>query len=118
MLPSNIAVGTASLTVTANGATSAPQVFQVVASSFGTFALNSGGSGPGVITNASVVPFGLTKAANPDEAAVIWGTGLAPVSGNEAGGALPGDLSSIPVEVYVGSSDMERLVKPRIEFMV
>ena len=104
MLPSNIAVGTASLTVTANGATSAPQAFQVVASSFGTFALNSGGSGPGVITNASVVPFGLTKAANPDEAAVIWGTGLAPVSGNEAGGALPGDLTSIPVEVYVGSS--------------
>jgi hypothetical protein len=46
MLPSNIAVGTASLTVTANGATSAPQAFQVVASSFGTFALNSGGSGP------------------------------------------------------------------------
>ncbi len=104
MLPSNIPVGTASLTVTNGSATSAPQSFQVVSSSFGTFALNSGGSGPGVITNANVVPFGLTKAANPDEAAVIWGTGLAPVSGNEAGGALPGDQPNLPVEVYVGNS--------------
>ncbi len=103
MLPSNIAPGTASLTVTTGSGTSAASSFQVAASSFGTFAANSGGSGPGVITNANYQAFGLNSAANPGEAAVIWGTGLGPVTGNEAGGALPGD-TTIPVEVYVGAT--------------
>ena len=103
MLPSNIPAGSATLTVTTASGTSAPQTFQVAASSFGTFAANSGGSGPGVITNGNYQAFGLTTAANPGEAAVIWGTGLGPVSGNEAGGALPGD-TTIPVEVYVGTT--------------
>ena len=81
--------------------------FQVTANSFGTFALNSGGSGPGVITSGTVTngvfpPFGLSSAANPGEPAVIWGTGLGPVAGNDAGGALPGDTTS-PVEGYAGT---------------
>src|SRR4051794_32157043 len=104
MLPSIIPVGTASLTVTTAAGTSTAQSFQVAAGSFGVFAMNSGGSGPGVITNAESKPFGLVSAANPDEAAVVWGTGLAPVTGTEANGALPGDLTSVPVEVYVGST--------------
>ena len=62
LLPSTIAVGTASLTVTTSAGTSAAQSFQVVAGSFGTFALNSGGSGAAVITNPSFTPFALTKA--------------------------------------------------------
>ena len=33
---------------------------------------------------------------------IIWGTGLGPVTGNEAAGARPGDLTDVPVEVYVG----------------
>jgi len=104
MLPSSIPAGTASLTVTYSGATSAAQTFTVAASSFGIFASNSGGSGPGVITNANSQVYGLTTSANPDDAAVIWGTGLTAVTGNEAGGALPGDLPNLPVEVYVGDT--------------
>jgi hypothetical protein len=73
-----------------------------VASSFGIFAANQGGSGPGIIANAKSEVFGLNSAANPGEAAVIWGTGLGAVTGNEAAAPLPGDMSSVPVEVYVG----------------
>jgi uncharacterized protein (TIGR03437 family) len=104
LLPSNIPVGTASLTVTTSAGTSAAQSFQVVASSFGVFSLNSGGTGAAVITNPGFKPFTLSNSANPDETAVLWGTGLGPVSGNEAGGALPGDLTNIPVEVYFGNT--------------
>ena len=102
LLPSNIPAGTATLTVTTSAGTSAPASFQVAANSFGTFAANSGGSGPGVITNADYQAFGLNTAANSGQAAVIWGTGLGPVAGNEAGAALPGD-TTVPVEVFVGT---------------
>jgi len=103
MLPSSIPVGNATLTVTANGQTSAAAAFKVVASSFGTFTLNSGGSGPGAITNTAGATYGLNSAANPGETAIIYGTGLGPVQGNEAGGALPGNMPNLPVEVWVGN---------------
>ena len=103
MLPSNIPAGSASLTVTTSAGTSAGQSFQVAANSFGTFAANSGGSGPGIITDADYKSFNATTAANPGQAAVIWGTGLGPVAGNEAAGPLNGD-TTVPVEVYVGTT--------------
>ncbi len=103
IIPSATPAGSATLTVTYNGKASAPAAFKVVPNSFGIFAANQGGSGPGIIANASSQVFGLNSAANPGEAAVIWGTGLGAVSGNEAAGPLPGDMSSVPVEVYVGS---------------
>ncbi len=103
MLPSNIPAGSASLSVTTSAGTSAEQSFQVAANSFGIFAANSGGSGPGIITDANYQSFNATTAANPGQAAVIWGTGLGPVTGNEAAGPLNGD-TTVPVEVYVGTT--------------
>jgi uncharacterized protein (TIGR03437 family) len=104
IIPSSTPPGNATMVVTYNGKASAAASFKIVASSFGIFAANQGGSGPGIITNAKSEVFGLSSAANPSEAAVIWGTGLGAVSGNEAAGALPGDMPSIPVEVYVGTT--------------
>jgi uncharacterized protein (TIGR03437 family) len=104
LLPSSVPVGNATLTVTVNGQTSAAASFKVIASSFGTFSLNTGGSGPGAITNAAGAVYGFTAAANPGEAAIIYGTGLGPVQGNEAGGALPADQPNLPIEVWVGNT--------------
>ena len=104
IIPSNTPAGAATLTVTYNGKSSAPAAFKIVPNSFGIFAANQGGSGPGIIANASSQVFGLNSAANPGDAAVIWGTGLGAVTGNEAAGPLPGDMSSVPVEVYVGTT--------------
>ncbi len=102
IIPSITPAGAATLVLTYNGKPSTPATFKIVPNSFGIFAANQGGSGPGIITNGSSQILGMTNAANPGDVAVIWGTGLGAVKGNEAGGPLPGDISSIPVEVSVG----------------
>ena len=106
ILPANTPVGSASITLTYNGATSAPRTFNVVSSSFGTFSRNQQGTGPGIFQNVNsgtdqpVNSF--VASAKPGQAIILWGTGLGPAPGNEAAGPIPGDLTSIPVEVYVG----------------
>ena len=111
-LPSNTPVGAGTLTVTYNGQTSAPASFTVVRSAFGTFAVNSAGSGPGVLQNfisQTEQPVnGLTRPARPGQTLILWGTGLGPltVSGNEAGGAGFGvNLTNVNVRVYVGDKE-------------
>jgi len=104
VLPSATAVGDATIRVTYNGQTSAPFPIKVVRSAFGIFTQNSRGTGPAAIQNwtPTVQPLNLlTKAARPRQVVILWGTGLGPVSGNEAAGPLPGDLP-IDIEVYVG----------------
>ena len=99
VMPSATPVGTASLVVTYNGEASARALFQVTANSFGIFTQNSAGSGPGIVTNASVRVNGIdtlvtnTTAMKPGDVGIIWGTGLGPVTGDEGGGALPGDMT-------------------------
>jgi uncharacterized protein (TIGR03437 family) len=102
ILPSNVPTGTAQLTVTTAAGTSSPVSFQVATSAFGIFTGNGGGSGPGAITDVNGKVYGFTNAANPNETAVIYGTGLGPVSGNEAAGPLPGNMPSVPLEIWVG----------------
>jgi len=108
VLPSATPTGTGSLVITYNGQASASTLFSVVPNSFGVFTLNSAGTGPGIITDASKKVNGIdtvvtkTTAMNPGDVGIIWGTGLGPVAGDESAGALPGDMPSIPVQVYVG----------------
>jgi len=51
VLPSKTPTGTGTITVTYNGQTSAPVPITVVRSSFGIFAVNQSGTGPGVLQN-------------------------------------------------------------------
>ena len=107
ILPSNTPLGDGTLTVTFNGQTSAPLPVTVVAHSFGIFALNQGGSGPGVFTDPLIVPpesnvRTVLNSASPGALIDVWGTGLGAVSGDEAGGPLPGDLAGVDVQVLVG----------------
>ncbi len=52
ILPSSAPVGTGTITATYNGSASAPAPITVVASSFGWFANNEGGNGPGDFTDS------------------------------------------------------------------
>ena len=113
IIPSATPTGPASLVVTYNGNAGAPAAFNVAANSFGIFSLNQGGNGPGIVADANSRVFGMTTAANPGDAAVIWGTGLGAVAGNEAAGALPGDIAAIPVEVLVGGQPAQVLYRGR-----
>ena len=105
ILPSNVPVGDASVTLTYNGQTSAPVKVTVAKSGFGVFTLNQGGSGQAiaeVFTSSTDFTFnGLTKPAHPGDTIVIVGTGLGPISGpdNVAPGAV---ATSSTVTVTIG----------------
>jgi uncharacterized protein (TIGR03437 family) len=103
VLPSNTPTGTGQVTVTYNGQTSAPRPITVVPSSFGTFTINQAGSGPGVVTDANYSVMTLNNAANPGQPLIIWGTGLGPITGDDAATPQPRDLTNIPVEVWIGN---------------
>jgi uncharacterized protein (TIGR03437 family) len=89
ILPSNTPVGDGTLTVSFNGQPSAPLAVTVVAHSFGIFALNQAGSGPGVFTDLEFSPRTVLNSALPGDLLDVWDTGLGAVAGDEAGGPLP-----------------------------
>lgn len=108
VLPSSTPVGTGTMVVTYNGTNSAPLAVTVVAHNFGVFAMNQSGSGAGVLVNAVTnVVNSSTASANPGDLVDIWGTGLGPVSGNEAAGPLPGNIPNLNLQVYVGSQQAQ-----------
>lgn len=112
ILPSNTPVGTASVIVTVNGRASQPFQFPVVRNGFGVFTIPQSGVGEAIATSGSgfVSPL---NAANPGDIIGFWGTGLGPVSGNEANAAQQTDLTAIPVEAWVGGKPAEVLFRGR-----
>jgi len=102
ILPSTTPVGKGTLIVSYNGQTSNAAPIQVVASSFAAFTASQTGSGPAIVTTPQFNLVTLTSSAKPGDILILWGTGLGPVSGNEAAGPLPGDLTNLNVSVYVG----------------
>lgn len=116
IIPSNTPTGTAQLTVTFNGQTSAPITVNIVQSQFGAFSINQAGSGPVVaqiVRSESDRPVAtILDSARPGQTMILWGTGLGPITGNDAAGAAPGDLN-FPVEVYVGGRRANVIYKGR-----
>jgi len=102
LLPSSTPAGTGTIVVTYNGTPGPPGPITVVQNNLGVYTVSQNGAGPGIVTFADYSLVSGTKAANPGETLIIWATGLGPVSGNEAAGALPGDMPDIPVKVWVG----------------
>jgi len=100
ILPSATPVGTGTLTLTYQGATGSIAI-QVLAVNFGTFTLNEGGTGPGVITDTSYHPITMINAAHPGDNLVLWGTGLGAVTGDETEPPVSVDLDT-GVQVLVG----------------
>jgi uncharacterized protein (TIGR03437 family) len=109
VLPSSTPIGTGAMTVTYNGQTSAAAPITVVKSTFGIFAVNQSGTGQGVLQNVNSAtdrPFNSpTQSAQPGQVMILWGTGLGPVTGNEADGPLPGDMPNLNVHVWVDGKD-------------
>jgi uncharacterized protein (TIGR03437 family) len=109
VLPSSTPIGTGTMTVTYNGQTSAAAPITVVKSTFGIFAVNQSGTGQAVLQNVNSAtdrPFNSpTQSAQPGQVMILWGTGLGPVTGNEAAGPLPGDMPNLNVHVWVDGKD-------------
>jgi uncharacterized protein (TIGR03437 family) len=112
ILPSSTVTGLGTLTVTYNNKTSAPYSIRVGGFAPGIFTVAQSGLGDAI---AFLGPnlISPTNAANPGEIVVLWGTGLGAVSGNETNPAQQVDLTSIPLEVYVGGKSAEILFRGR-----
>jgi len=123
IVPSTTPAGSGTIIVMVNGQSSAPAPITIVPAAFGIFTLNHGGVGPGIFTRPDLAfgsmadaahllgPFlpdaafpGNTAvaAAHPGDQLVIWGTGLGPISGDDAAAPPTANLD-VPVEVYVGN---------------
>jgi uncharacterized protein (TIGR03437 family) len=115
IMPSNTPLGPVSIWVTFTGATSNPVTATVATSSFGIFATNSGGFGPGILQNyiaANNQPINsLSATAAPGQVITLWGTGLGPVSADNVA-PTAGDLST-PVEIFVGGQLASKLYSGR-----
>jgi uncharacterized protein (TIGR03437 family) len=116
IVPSTTPVGSGQLTVSYNGQTSASFAVQVVASQFGIFTINQGGSGPAVVQNVnseSDRPVNtILNAAKPNQAMILWGTGLGAIQGSDRETPPVGDLNQA-VEVLVGGRRATVLYKGR-----
>jgi uncharacterized protein (TIGR03437 family) len=112
ILPSSTPLGTGTVTVTANGATSATLPITVVQNNIGIFTVSQTGAGDGIIYNGSSL-VSAANAANPGETVVIWGTGLGPVSSNEAQPAVQTDMTNVPIEAWVGGKQANILFRGR-----
>jgi len=96
ILPSATPTGAGTMQVTYNGTATAPFAVTVVPHSFGTFAINSAGSGPSVLTSPITSAVNtIASSAAPGELWDIWGTGL---------GAAPFPDDNIPIGQDLGYS--------------
>ncbi len=113
VLPSTTPVGTGTLTVTYNGATSASTPITVVANNIGIFTIATNGIGDAVATLADNSLVSPTNAPSPGETVVLWGTGLGPVTYNETVAAVGGNMPSVPLQVFVGGQPAKILYQGR-----
>jgi uncharacterized protein (TIGR03437 family) len=116
VMPSSVSPGLATLRLFYNLAKSNAITIQIASSAPGIFAISSGGYGPGIIQNfisASNQPINssITPAA-PGQTAIIWGTGLGPVTFPDNVAPLAGNVST-PVAVTVGGQTANVLYSGR-----
>ena len=131
LLPSNTPIPTQSsgapiFTVTFNGQTSAPANHGIAQSNLGIFTIDSSGQGPGIVTfpDYSLVsagktpscggPYNACGSANPGDTLILWGTGLGPVSGDDASGAgLGQNMPNVPLTLWLGGAKANILYQGR-----
>ena len=107
ILPSTTPVGSGTMQVTYNGNALPPFPVTVTAHSFGTFGINSAGSGPGVLTNATTVQVNtITTSATGGELWDIWGTGLGAAPFPDDNFPMVQDLG-YNVQVFVGGREAQ-----------
>ncbi|MFB3778006.1 MAG: hypothetical protein ACE141_10360 [Bryobacteraceae bacterium] len=116
MLPSDMPTGLGTLTVAYAGQNSPKVPFQIVSSAFGIFTQNQAGTGPAaaqVFQTPENQPLNsMIQAATPGQIVTLWGTGLGPVEGDEAGRPLPGSLD-VGAEAWVGGKPAKVLYAGR-----
>ncbi|MBI2685453.1 MAG: hypothetical protein HYX27_03985 [Acidobacteria bacterium] len=117
ILPSATPAGTGTITVTYNGATSAPFAIQVAQSAFGIMTLSGNGLGQAVVMDAGFNLLTITNPVKEDQTVIFWGTGLGPDTNDETRLiGSPTSLNSLPFEFYIGHKLAEVSYHGRSQF--
>ena len=120
ILPSNTPVGAGQLVVDNNGQVSAPAAINVVKSAFGVLSVAGDGHGLAAVHDDTYALLSKTNSTNPGKTVVFYGSGLGPTAGNEAleqsGVNASGDLTGIPVSVFIGRKLAQILYRGRTVF--
>ena len=106
IMPSNAPLGTVSVSVSYGGQTQMVGSANIAKVNFGIFTVNSAGSGPGILTNASYALIGYNSAAHPGDNLVIWGTGLGAISTSDANPPPVGNVGTTAPLVYFGGQQV------------
>ncbi len=105
IMPSNTPVGQVQVTITFNGASSAPQTVNIVANGPAIYTATGAGAGPAILQN--FVPDGVPPINSParpvkqGQTGILWLTGLGPIAGADNAAPPVGSLS-FPVEIWIG----------------
>jgi uncharacterized protein (TIGR03437 family) len=103
VLPSGTPVGTGTITVSYNNATSNAQPLTVVTSALGLDTYYGGGTGLGVGTDLSYNVFNYTKSASPGQNIILWGSGLgADTADSDTTVTTTPHAVNVPLTIYVG----------------
>jgi uncharacterized protein (TIGR03437 family) len=104
LLPSTTPTGSATVTVTYNNQTSAPEPFQVVTASFAPYTFSSYGYGQASATDLNYQLNSIIHPYHPGDWVVLWGTGLGPINGDDSTTPPVGNLGS--PTVHIGSASL------------
>jgi uncharacterized protein (TIGR03437 family) len=104
LLPSNTPTGSGTVTVTYNKQNSAPEPVEIVTASFATYTFNSAGFGQAIATDLNYNVNTIIKTFHPGDWVILWGTGLGPISGSDAGLPPVGNIGS--PTVHIGNASL------------
>jgi len=118
ILPSDTPVGAGTLTVRNNGKNGTPVAINVVRSAFGVLTASGAGTGSARVQDASqgYQELSSTRATNPGNVLVFYGSGVGPVTGDETLPQAQVDLTSIPIAVTIGGKPAQVFYRGRTVF--
>lgn len=107
VMPSNTPLGAVNVIVRYNNEDGNYSPAQVTDTAFGTFAVSSGGFGPGIITNTDYAVNSAQATMRPGQTVIAWGTGLGAALNADNVAPQAGDLP-VDVEIWVGGVAVTR----------
>lgn len=115
VLPGATPLGNATITVTNNGGTSAAYPIVVVQSAFGILSYN-GSLAAAYDANNTIIT--ATNAANPNQAIVLWGSGVGrdPADDDKLYPQAQNNLTGIPMQAFVGGVQATIAYRGRSQF--
>ncbi len=116
ILPSSTPVGDGTLVVKVGSRSSAPFPISVVKSAFGV--LTTTGTSAARVQDASqgYQELSASRATNPGNVLVFYGSGVGPVTGNETVAQTQTNLTTIPISVTIGGKTAEVSYRGRTIF--